>query len=81
MNVGIDMMGTMANTLILAFTGASLTTLILIYSIEHSYTQILNSNFIVMEAIEALTGSIAVIVSVPAVAFIASRQPGRRYNN
>ncbi len=81
MNVGIDMMGTMANTLILAFTGASLTTLILIYSIEHSYTQILNSNFIVMEAIEALTGSIAVIVTVPAVAFIASRQPGRRYNN
>jgi uncharacterized membrane protein len=36
MNVGRDIMGTMANTLILAFTGASLNTIILIYSLERS---------------------------------------------
>ena len=72
MNVGRDMMGTMANTLILAFTGASLNTLILIYSLEHSFYQILNSNTIVIEIVEALTGSLAVIFTVPAVAIIAA---------
>ncbi|MGA2545878.1 MAG: YibE/F family protein [Rectinemataceae bacterium] len=72
MNVGRDMMGTMANTLILAFTGASLNTLILIYSLEHSFYQILNSNTIVIEIVEALTGSLAVILTVPAVAIIAA---------
>jgi uncharacterized membrane protein len=73
MNVGRDMMGTMANTLILAFTGASLNTLILIYSLERSWFQILNSNAITIEIIQSLTGSLAVILTVPAVAFISSR--------
>lgn len=72
MSVGRDMMGTMANTLILAFTGASLNTLILIYSLEHAYYQILNSNAIVIELVEALSGCLAVILTVPAVAMISA---------
>jgi uncharacterized membrane protein len=72
MNVGRDMMGAMANTLILAFTGASLNTVILIYSLEHSFLQILNSNSVVIEIGEALTGSLAVMLTVPAVALMSS---------
>jgi uncharacterized membrane protein len=72
MNVGRDIMGTMANTLILAFTGVSINMMILIYSLEHSYYQILNSSAVVMEIIEALAGSLAVVLTVPATAFIAS---------
>jgi uncharacterized membrane protein len=72
MGVGRDMMGTMANTLMLAFTGASLNTLILIYSLEHSFYQILDSNAIVIEIVQALAGSLAVILTVPAVAFVAA---------
>lgn len=72
MNVGRDMMGTMANTLILAFTGASLNMIILIYSLEHSLYQILNSNAIAIELVEAFTGSLAVLLTVPAVAFAAA---------
>ena len=77
MNVGRDMMGTMANTLILAFAGASLNTVILIYSLEHSYYQILNSNAIAIELGQALTGSLSVVLTVPAVAFAAAALAAR----
>ena len=73
LNVGRDMMGTMSNTLILAFTGTSLNTLILIYSYNVSYYQLMNMNLIAIEVIQGLSGSLAVILTVPIVAFITSR--------
>ncbi|PJI06856.1 MULTISPECIES: YibE/F family protein [Clostridium] len=71
-NVGRDMMGTMANTLILAFTGTSLNMLILIYSYNMNYYQIFNSNTITIEIIQAISGSFAVIFTVPLVSFISA---------
>jgi uncharacterized membrane protein len=73
LNVGRDMMGTMANTLILAFTGSSLNSLILIYSFNVNYHQLLNMNLIGIAIIQGMSGSIAIILTVPVVAFIASR--------
>ncbi|SFH08642.1 Uncharacterized membrane protein [Desulfotomaculum arcticum] len=73
LNVGRDMMGTMSNTLILAFTGTSLNTLILIYSYNVSYNQLINMNLIGIEFIQGLSGSLGVILTVPVVAFIASK--------
>ncbi len=72
MNVGRDMMGTMANTLILAFTGSALVTLIQIYTYNMLYYQVMNSNGIATEIIQALTGSIGVVLTVPMVSLIAS---------
>lgn len=72
MNVGRDMMGTMANTIILAFTGSSLVTLIQIYTYNMLYYQVMNSNNIVVEIIQALTGSIAVILTVPLVSLLSA---------
>ena len=40
--VGKDMMGTMSNTLILAFTGTSINTLVFLYVYNYSTTQIIN---------------------------------------
>lgn len=73
MNVGRDMMGTMANTLIIAFTGASLNTLILIYSWNVTYYQLLNNNMIGIYIIQAVSGSIAVILTVPLVSFVSAQ--------
>lgn len=73
MNVGRDMMGTMANTLILAFTGSSLVTLIQIYTYNMLYNQVMNSNSIATEIIQALTGSLAVILTVPLVSFLSAK--------
>lgn len=71
-NVGRDMMGTMANTLILAFTGTSLNMLILIYAYNMKYLQIINSTTIAIEIIQAISGSFAVIFTVPLVSFISA---------
>lgn len=73
MNVGRDMMGTMANTLILAFTGSSLVTLIQIYTYNMIYNQVMNSNNIAVEIIQALTGSTAVILTVPLVSLLSAK--------
>jgi len=81
MNVGRDMMGAMANTLILAFAGGSLNALILIYSLERSAYQILNSNAVAIEIVQALSAGLVVILTVPAVAFFAaalSSKPRKR---
>lgn len=73
MNVGRDMLGTMANTLILAFTGSSLVVLIQIYTYNMPYFQVMNSNQIAAEMIQALTGSSAVILTVPLVSFLSAK--------
>ncbi|MEG0295823.1 MAG: YibE/F family protein [Clostridium sp.] len=72
-NVGRDMMGTMSNTLILAFTGGSLNTLVLIYAYNMQYNQVINMYSIGIEIMQGVSGSIGVILTVPLVSFIASR--------
>ena len=71
-NVGKDMMGTMSNTLILAFTGGSINTLILNYSYNMQYNQIINMYSIGIEIMQGISGSIGVILTVPLVSFITS---------
>jgi uncharacterized membrane protein len=73
MNVGRDMMGAMANTLIIAFTGTSLNILVLLYAWNVSYHQLLNNNMIGIYIIQAVSGSIAVILTVPLVSFFSAR--------
>ncbi len=72
MNVGRDMMGAMANTLILAFVGSSLNAMILMYSLERSTYQIFNSNAITIEVVQSLSAGLAVLLTVPAVAAFAA---------
>lgn len=73
MNIGRDIMGTMSNTLILAYVGSSLPLLLLI-SVQKdlSFTRILNLNLIVTEIVRALTGSIGLICAIPLTACIAA---------
>lgn len=71
--VGRDMMGTMANTLILAFTGTSLPSLLLLYAYRVPFNQLMNMDLVTIEIIQGVAGSMAVIVTVPIVAFISSR--------
>ncbi|MBC8015699.1 MAG: YibE/F family protein [Sporomusaceae bacterium] len=79
-NVGRDVMGTMANTLILAYTGSSLPLLFLISSQANlSMTRVMNLNIVATEITRALTGSIGLILSIPLTAaitaFLLSRRP------
>ena len=71
MNVGRDTMGTMSITLILAFVGTSLNMMILIYSGGTSLNQLINSDFMVLEIIRGIAGSLGIILTIPAVAFVS----------
>ncbi|MFT9055424.1 MAG: YibE/F family protein [Ethanoligenens sp.] len=73
MNIGRDMVGTMANTLILAFAGSSMMELLLIVSNNIPYNQLLNTPWIGIEVIESLSGSIGVILTVPLIAYIGAK--------
>lgn len=72
LNIGRDAMGTMANTLILAFAGASLNTLVLFRIFDYPYLQIFNSDLLVIEIIQGIAGSIGIILTVPFVAAISA---------
>lgn len=71
-NVGRDMMGTMSNTLILAFTGGAINTLILIYAYSMKYNQIINMYSIGIEIMQGISGSLGIIFTVPLVSLISS---------
>ena len=53
-------MGTMANTLILAYIGSSFTTVLLYASYQASLEQLLNRELIIVELLQALSGSIGI---------------------
>jgi len=70
--VGRDIMGTMANTLILAFAGGSLSLILLIWGYQMDYRQMINMPFISIEVIQGLSGSIGVILTVPFTALVSA---------
>nr|WP_242871390.1 YibE/F family protein [Clostridium septicum] len=72
MNIGRDIIRTMSNTLILAFAGGSLNTLILIYSSNMTANRLLNLDVLGTEIIQGLAGSIGIILTVPITAIISS---------
>ena len=71
-HVGRDMMGTMSNTLILAFVGGSITTLMLNYAYNLPVNQLMNSYNIGIEIMQGLSGSLGIVLTVPITAIISA---------
>lgn len=78
MNIGRDAMGTMANTLILAFAGSSLNMLILVQTYDIPFRQLINTDYICIEIIQSIAGAAGILLTVPIVAFISARVMARR---
>ena len=72
MRVGRDMMGTDSNTLILAFAGSSVSTLLLDYAYDLPYQQIINSNNIGIAIMQGLAGSFGIVLAVPLTVLICT---------
>jgi len=72
MNVGKDVMGTMSNTLILAYTGSALPLLLLLIANQVSFSKILNLEMIASEVVRALAGSIGLVLCIPITALISA---------
>ena len=72
MNVGRDIMGTMANTLILAYTGGALSLLLLVRAYEVDYIRLINMDAIASEVMRALAGSVGLVAAIPITALAAA---------
>ena len=77
MQIGKDAMGTMANTLILAFAGSSLNMLILVQTYNIPFLQLINTDSIALEVVQSVAGSVGILLTVPLVAFISARLMAR----
>ena len=71
-NIGRDMIGTMSNTLILAFAGTSLSTMLALYSYNTQFNQLMSSDFIAIEFAQSISGSIGIILAVPITSVISA---------
>lgn len=76
MSVGRDIIGTMANTLILAYTGGSIMLMVVWSVYGVAFADMLNKGYIVLEIAKSLCGSIGMVMTIPITAFIASRLIG-----
>ena len=80
--IGRDTTGTMANTLVLAFAGSSLNMMVLIYSYQVSFQQLMNTDFVATELVRSVAGSMGIIWTVPCVAaataWLLSRQKSEK---
>ena len=65
MNIGKDMIGTMSNTLIFAFAGNALATMLSLTAYGVQSAQLLNSDYIALEIAQGLCGTGGVILTVP----------------
>ncbi|MCA9804290.1 MAG: YibE/F family protein [Cyanobacteria bacterium HKST-UBA02] len=71
MNVGRDIMGTMTNTLILAYTGGALPLLLL--ATQMPSIKLINLDLFATEVASALSGSLGLVFTIPLTALVAAR--------
>ena len=72
MKIGGDIMGTMTNTLILAYVGSSLPVIVLIYANSAQLQYTLSWELFSSEFIRAIAGSIGLVCTVPATAIVTA---------
>ncbi|MFV0392772.1 MAG: YibE/F family protein [Coprobacillaceae bacterium] len=70
--IGKDMIGTMSNTLILAFTGGAFVSLLAFLSYGLEFNQLLNSNYLTIEIAQGVCGTLGVVLTVPVASIIAA---------
>lgn len=76
--IGRDMIGTMTNTLILAFTGNAFVTLLVFVSYQVQLNQLLNSNYLSIEIAQGVCGTFGIVATVPIASLITAYILGKR---
>lgn len=72
MNIGRDAIGTMTNTLILAYIGGALATVLLLVAYNKNIYYLFNMEMIMAEILSAIVGSIGILAAVPATAIFSA---------
>lgn len=70
MVVGRDIMGTMANTLILAYIGSSLSVTLLLTAYNSNPLLLFNSEMILVELLQAIAGSLGILLTIPLTSIV-----------
>ena len=70
--IGRDMIGTMTNTLILAYTGTALTTMILLLAYGYDMGHLLSSDYLAMELAQGIASTGGVVLTVPVASVISA---------
>ncbi len=65
MAIGRDMMGTMANTLVLAYIGSSVSCVLLLLTYADSAADVFNREMIAFEILQAIAGSLGILLAIP----------------
>ena len=68
--IGKDMIGTMTNTLILAFAGSAFITLLVFISYQVQFNQLINSNYLCIEIAQGICGTFGIVLTIPAASAI-----------
>ena len=72
MNVGLDHIGSLVNTLVLAYTGAALPLFLLLNLNDFSVARALNLELVASEVVHTLVGSIGLVLAVPFTTLVAA---------
>ncbi len=68
--IGRDILGTMANTLILAYIGSSLTLTMLLFASTNPTDFTFNTELVTTELLQALAGSFGILLSIPLTSIV-----------
>jgi len=72
LTIGRDVMGTMANTLVLAYIGSSLCSILLLITYSTSLMELLNRESIAVEIMQSLIGSTAILLTIPLTSLVCA---------
>ena len=78
--IGKDMIGTMTNTLILAFTGSAFITLLVFLSYQVQADQLSNSNYLTIEIAQGICGTFGIVLTVPVASAVTAAFLARKKN-
>ena len=71
-NMGKDIVGTMANTLVLAYTGGSLSIILLLLVWSNSLAELMNLELVITELLKAITGIFGILLTMPLTALVCA---------
>jgi uncharacterized membrane protein len=69
LNVGGEVLGSMINTLILAYMGSALPMAVLVSTAGIELAGVLNDPYIAQEIVQSLAGTLGLLFTIPATAF------------
>jgi uncharacterized membrane protein len=77
-NIGRDLLGTMADTLVLAYVGNSLPFVLVHIVYSRSFVEFANKEIVIVELLNIITGSFGVLLSMPFTALVCAMLYSRR---